>query len=124
MKIRQGFVSNSSSSSFVLICKRDAFDKFVKNYKVTTGFQEAFIEDVEDEGNQDSQEYFLSFLSNYYQNDEIFDVPVKVRHSLNVQGYEYDEDEFPEIIRDEMWNFENALNKTINKKDIWTNTVG
>ena len=28
MKIRNGFVSNSSSSSFVIVCSKEAFDKY------------------------------------------------------------------------------------------------
>ena len=70
MKIRQGFVSNSSSSSFVLITTKENFEKVKATVK----------------------EKYYHIIDQLFEEDTLFGKPVLVHTSMNNQGYDTRED--------------------------------
>lgn len=92
MKIRNGFVSNSSSSSFVIAVKKEVHEEVLKQL---TGYEKAIINDIS-------------------QQDTIFGVEVFIIGDLDVHGCSYifeDLSDYEEAGEDEANNPWDALDR-------------
>lgn len=116
MKIRQGFVSNSSSSSFVLITKKDAFDEALKKWKVSEDFLEE-LQEEEDILGADVKEYLYQKVNEYFSERVLFGVDTYVHHDLYIQGCS-DYSDIPWAVREE---FE-AIIESLNKDDVFSSS--
>lgn len=102
MKIRNGFVSNSSSSSFVLLIKKDAYEKALKNYKPT----EEFVEWM----NENECSLKSAFNEWYNEKQDVFGTSCVMHADLTVQDYS-NYDDVDSMIAEEAYEFERIIDK-------------
>lgn len=113
MKIRTGFVSNSSSSAFILLVRKDAYDAAFKNF---------------DAAQKD-------FCKDFYEEDEVFGVPVmKCANTLDLAG-DYREywdgpstkagkDVFKEKYDRNVWDLSEAVENAFPEDATFQETIG
>jgi heme oxygenase len=68
MKIRTNYVSNSSSSSFLVICHNKEYD-FIK-FKEFNGY-DVFMKDIQVTNEKEAKEFIASFLMNHYYHEHM-----------------------------------------------------
>lgn len=99
MKIRQGFVSNSSSSSFVVCIKKDAYLKTLETYVPS----EEIVKWL-DENEMTLEELFSEW---YDDEKDVFKIPCVIHSSIEIQGY--DSEEYDEVVYEEIERFESLI---------------
>lgn len=124
MKIRQGFVSNSSSSSFIL--RTDNEFKTVRDVALYMLNRE--IEDIIDDDVPDDNDSYLNSKKECIKriNDVDVDSPVTF-HSINYDTYiiKFGDDIFISTCNNTIWDLPNIVNKpTENTIEILKKTIG
>ena len=117
MKIRTGFVSNSSSSSFVAIANRDIYDKIHDGLSKPSQLiadmifkkKEGFVYGQILSGN--IGEYFIEDLEGKKEYEQLIQALKEDIDDI------HDDEEIRGIITDEVYNFENEISSLLRRED-------
>lgn len=112
MKIRSGFVSNSSSSSFVLLVNKNSFDEEIG--PTLTKSEKGFVDQIFNEANVFGTECYL--ISGFNTNGGGSWLEY-IEFECDLSGDEKDEDDEDYEEQDSAYEVWDALEEKINKLD-------